>query len=189
MKLDSEGLWTDSPGSITVGTGKGRRVDLFNIKPEDVSIADLSHALSRLCRYNGHVGYFLSVARHSIWVSQAVEASFGPHEDIDWDLVQLGLLHDCAEAYIGDMVRPLKHGLTGVAEAYLALEASIESVIAERFNLPYPHPDIIKWADNNVLLNRELGGEEARWTWSSNPNRDKNDFMTRYWNIERWRMK
>jgi hypothetical protein len=60
-------------------------------------------------------------------------------------------MHDATEAYIGDMVRPLKQTLP----EYSALEYKIERVIAEAFGLPVLCSDAwatVKHADNIMLM-------------------------------------
>src|SRR5258708_30100269 len=52
-------------------------------------------------------------------------------------LVMTALLHDAAEAYLGDMVRPLKHDAV-LGKAYLEAEVKIEQAISLRFDLDYP---------------------------------------------------
>lgn len=194
MGLDSHGLWVDSPGSISVTSGD--RVDPLHAVVADIHVSDIAHALARQCRYNGHVGGYLSVARHSLWVAERVE-DVGNKLVTRWlKMVNLGLevvperpdaspglrmtalLHDAAETYLGDMVRPLKHGPMG--KAYMAAEMHLEAVIAERFELPYPFPEVIKAADEWVLMERELGGQKARWTWTSTPDEDEQDFLLMY---------
>lgn len=171
-KLDSEGLWRDAPTSITLSSGE--RTDPLDVHVEDVHITDIAHALSRQCRYNGHVSGFLSVARHSVWVMQRIETLFASKR-----LAMTALLHDAAETYLGDMVRPLKHDAT-LGAAYVTAEAKLEQVIAARFDLPYPFPPVMAEADNYVLMERELGGQRARWTWTSTPNNDEDVFMAYY---------
>jgi len=154
MTLDKDGLHDHAKGSITTATGK--TVDPLNLKPEDVDILDIARALSRQCRYAGHVGGFLSVARHSIWVSEVLPQH----------LRLAGLLHDAAEAYLGDLIRPLKHSVFGTA--YLEMEEKVERVIFEKFGLSYPLDPAVADADNRVLIERELGrsgfvGERDRW--------------------------
>lgn len=170
--LDRHGLHIDSPGSMTTFTGL--RVDPLNMEPEDVDILDIAHALSRQCRYNGHTGGFLSVARHSIWVAQRLqEKGFARRS------VLTGLLHDAAEAYLGDMIRPLKHGELG--EGYKVVELALERVIADTFGLYFPLPERILEADRWVLMQIELPRPNgARHTWDSTPMRDELAFLTMF---------
>lgn len=169
--IDETGLFVDDAGKMT--THGGWRVNPLTMTADQVSIADIAHSLSRQCRFNGHVGHFYSVARHSVWVADRI------HQQGHSPLLQLtGLLHDAAEAYLGDMIRPLKHGALG--EGYLVVEARLEAEIAKRFGLTYPWHRAVGLADNWVLMERELTGENARWTWSSTPNDDCAAFMTRF---------
>lgn len=80
-----------------------RDFDFLNPKIEDIEIEDIATALSKICRFNGHCSIPFSVAEHSVYVSKYLEA-----QDIHRDFARVGLLHDAAEAYIGDMVTPLK---------------------------------------------------------------------------------
>lgn len=111
-------------------------------RPEEVSLMDIAHGLAHQCRYNGHCLSFYSVAQHSVLVSQWL----GSHGR--FDLAVWGLLHDAAEAYVGDVIRPLKRMLPQYAE----IEAKVERCIAERFGLELPMPAVIKEADNAVLI-------------------------------------
>ncbi|MCX7749211.1 MAG: DUF429 domain-containing protein [Clostridia bacterium] len=69
----------------------------------DIKIKDVAHALSLLCRANGHFRSFFSVAQHSInCAMEARERGCSPR-------IQLAcLLHDASEAYISDVTRPIK---------------------------------------------------------------------------------
>lgn len=167
--LDEFGNFKAAPGTITTATGK--RVDPQALHPEDIDIHDIARSLSRQCRYNGHVGGFLSVARHSLWVSM----SLPPH------LQLAGLLHDAAEAYLGDVVRPLKHSPFG--KHYLEMEEKAERVIFQRFGIPYPLADEIKEADTDTLIGMEMGTDNAggaRWDWNSTPAEDEAEFLALY---------
>jgi len=68
-----------------------------------VSIIDIAHALSNICRFGGHTKHYYSVAQHCItgadWVFEQTKSD---------RLAMLFLLHDAAEAYVGDMIRPIK---------------------------------------------------------------------------------
>lgn len=77
--------------------------DLLNPQADRVTPTDLAHALSNVCRFNGHCAWHYSVAQHSILVADIIALEGGTTED------QLaGLLHDGTEAYISDLTRPLK---------------------------------------------------------------------------------
>lgn len=166
--LNSDGLYESRPSSIKTWTG---RIDPLNPSINEINIEDIAHALSRQCRYNGHCDGFLSVARHSIWVSERLEA-----QGFDTQTQLTGLLHDAAEAYLGDLVRPLKHSTFGVE--YLTVEQNLEVVIAEKFRLPYPFPESIYAADNYVLTKLEL--PDLRFTYFGDYKEDETDFLSRY---------
>jgi hypothetical protein len=120
-----------------IQTYTGKRFDPINPRAEDVDIIDIAHALSMQCRYSGHTSQFLSVAEHCVRVSRAV-----PPADALW-----GLLHDAAEAYIGDLAQPLKAHMP----AFVATEQKLHAVIAERFGLSLPMPRSVHVADVRML--------------------------------------
>ncbi len=166
--LNSDGLFIGSPSSIKTYTG---RVDPLNATVDSINIEDIAHALARQCRYNGHCDGFLSVARHSIWVAERLKSQ--GHDDV----MQLtGLLHDAAEAYLGDLVRPIKH--TEFGKVYLEVEAALEEVIAKRFSLPSPIPQEVRAADDYVLTELEL--TDRRFTYYGDYKEDEADFLMLY---------
>lgn len=119
-------------------TYRGAQFWPLDPRPEEVFIEDIAHALSMACRYGGHCERFYSVAEHSVWVSYVVPA--------EWAIV--GLLHDASEAYVADIIRPIKPSLTG----YKEIEDRVWRAIAKRFRIPEVMPAEIKSADNAVLL-------------------------------------
>lgn len=161
-------------GSTAVDTNRGNWIQTYtggrfylnDPRAEDVKIIDIAHALSNICRFTGHTNSFYSVAEHSVRVSHMVESRHA-----FW-----GLLHDAAEAYIGDVARPLKHapGMSG----YCHIETHVEIAVLEAFKIeltPMMEHDV-KEADLHMLCieARELLGisdfKAAGWAYWVDPN-------------------
>ena len=137
---------------VHIHTFSGIAFDLRDPQPAMLRLDDIIHSLSLMNRFNGAALFPYSVAQHSLHV-----ASLLPPE-----LRLEGLLHDAAEAYIGDMVSPLKQ----VMPEYKAVEAGISALVAEVFGLAYPEPRLVKESDLAVLAaEREqvLGPSYGPW--------------------------
>lgn len=130
---------TSWDGQPTIITASGVVFNLIEPRAEDVRIVDIAHGLSMTCRWAGHTSVFYSVAEHSTRVSMRCDR-------ID---ALAGLLHDAAEAYLGDVSAPLKRRLP----EYQAIEDRLLAVIFERFGLPVGVPASVKQADRDELEN------------------------------------
>ncbi|XUX01199.1 MAG: phosphohydrolase [Dehalogenimonas sp.] len=134
--------YSNNPCHAWIETYSGRRVYPLDMTPEDITAADIAHALAMKCRYGGHSKYFYSVAEHSVRVSHLVPSR----------LELPALLHDAAEAYLPDIVRPIKQHLPLLVEA----EKRIMDCVARKFypDLKLTEEDhaLIKRADNIMLL-------------------------------------
>jgi len=119
-------------------TVSGRRFYPLDPRPEEIHIEDIAHGLSQICRFGGHVLRWYSVAQHSIHVSKLVAK--------EWQMV--ALLHDATEAYIGDMIRPIKRMMPAFSE----MEDRVWRAVCERFSLPFELPPEVKHADNVALM-------------------------------------
>lgn len=112
---------------------------------KDIYIEDIAHALSLLCRANGHFPVFFSVAQHCL--TCLLEAKARGYSK----RVQLGcLLHDASEAYLSDITRPVKQHLP----KYQEIEAQLENVIYQRFFTPeltQEERKLIKMVDDDML--------------------------------------
>jgi uncharacterized protein len=120
-----------------IRTSTGRKYYPLDPRAEDVCLEDVAHHLSMICRYGGAPRRFYSVAEHSVLVSYMVK----PEHAL------FGLLHDAQEAYLGDMVRPLKVQMP----EYQEVEDLSWRVVAEHFGLPYELPLEVKKADTDIL--------------------------------------
>lgn len=146
-----------NPNSSRMGswtqTYTGRQFWPMDPRADEIHIADIAHALSQLCRYNGHTLTHYSVAEHCVHLSYAVSA-----EAALW-----ALLHDATEAYVGDMVRPLKRHMP----KYSAVEDHLMTVIAECFGLPGQRPpDEVSMADTRIIIDEKealMGPGPADW--------------------------
>jgi hypothetical protein len=105
---------------------------------EDICLEDIAHALSLLCRFGGHVERFYSVAEHCVLLSYAVDP-----EHARW-----ALLHDATEAYVGDVVWPLKELLP----EYKRVEDNLMWVICKKFYLDPEQPAQVKEYDRRIVI-------------------------------------
>lgn len=139
--------------SIFIHTAGGKKVYPFAMTPDQVDIHTIARHLACQNRWLGATQHrFLeerisySVAEHSVYVSDFVARELGRP-----DLAFEALMHDAAEAYIGDMIRPLKYS-PAFYETFKALEEKVEKVIAEKFNLPFPMTPEVKVGDDSVCM-------------------------------------
>jgi hypothetical protein len=116
-------------------TFTGKMFNILNPKVESVNILDIAHGLSLICRYTGQCREFYSVAEHSILVADLCKNE-SP------ELQMRALLHDAAEAYLGDFPGPAKKFFPKLK----AIEALIEDTILKAFDLP-----LHKFLDNNAI--------------------------------------
>lgn len=116
-------------------TYTGRRFYIEDPRPEDVDIFDIAVSLGNLCRYGGNCPFY-SVAEHSILVSYIVPPEYA----------LAGLMHDATEAYMCDVIRPVKRAL-GLNSKYHQLEQKTWGAIADRFRIPRTIPEEVHAAD------------------------------------------
>jgi hypothetical protein len=117
----------------------------------DVKIEDVACALSKVCRFSGHIHYFYSVAQHCVNTSYIVSPEFAFE----------ALMHDTAEAFTNDLPTPLKAALPIFKE----LEVKIESTMSKKFNFNYPFSPAIKLADLQMLKmeKEKIKRDKDRW--------------------------
>jgi len=109
----------------------------FNpLKPDHkkIRIEDIAHQLALTCRFGGATNKMMSVAQHSVIVSMYLEREGHGSTVSLW-----GLLHDAAEAYIGDLTMATK----ALFPEFKALEDNILQSIITKYGLSWPMPKIV----------------------------------------------
>jgi 5'-deoxynucleotidase YfbR-like HD superfamily hydrolase len=149
-----DSLASDMTTTAYVSTYLGNRFYPLEPRIDRVAIEDIAHGLAYQCRFNGQTREFYSVAQHSLVVASLVPT----------DLRLAALLHDAAEAYLGDMVKPLKVLLP----AFAAIEDQVSAIIARAFQVDFSDYAPIKHADLIALATekRDLMPHSAeRWAY------------------------
>ena len=128
---------------ITTYTG----VHFYPMNPimDDIRIEDIAHALSYICRGNGHLKCFLSVGEHCVNCALEAEA-----RDYSKRVVLACLLHDASECYMSDVPRPFKKHL----KDYIEIEEYLLTCIYQRFlgsDLTEEEKRLVKVIDNDLL--------------------------------------
>lgn len=139
-----------SNGNDVIRTFTGRFVDPFNMSTNDVDLEDIAHGLSNIRRFAGQTRKPISVLSHIYFgyqylLSEDVSVPRTDEEMLHW------LLHDAAEAYIGDMPSPIKNRLYG----FQSLESSLKSVIYQKFQVESAVPYFVSDVDR-IMLRQEV---------------------------------
>lgn len=172
-----------------IETALGGKAWPLELRAEDVESYDIAHALSNICRFGGHCRVFYSVAQHSCLVHDLLESQSQPD-----GILLAGLLHDAVEAYMGDVVRPIKH--TELMKPYrLAEKHGLEAIFLRHGLSMDSYTPAVSKADERVLRaeGRDLMCSSGRhWTqcvgvepWPAeqivplSPGRAKREFLFR----------
>jgi len=136
---------------------RGRAIDLVNPTPEQVDFREIADTLTGVYRWCGAAELDISVALHTLIVSDAAPEDIKPY----------ALLHDAHEARTGDIPRPVQMALAEIAgHAYRGGNFMINGAIgimktrhdraiyaAAGLEEPTPHQcQEIKLADNIALM-------------------------------------
>lgn len=135
-----------------IRTFTGKKFDYLTASVDDIDIEDIANALSNVCRFNGHLPEFYSVAQHSVLCSLIVPVEHAFE----------ALMHDAAEAYVQDIPAPLK----ALLPDYRRIEDQVDCLIRNKFGLPGEHTPVIKYADLTMLATerRDLDIDDGT-TW------------------------
>jgi uncharacterized protein len=158
----------------TIKVSAGHYVDLLNPDPATIDINSIAAGLSKICRFGGQCPHFYSVAEHCVHAT-ALAISDG----LVGDTIRAVFLHDAAEAYIGDMVKPLKVMMPQYADVERRMEASIEKA----FNV-----DFLRWAETIKFFDRAMLKAEKTTMWPNDKEKwagfseiEDRDISLRFW--------
>jgi hypothetical protein len=135
----------------------------------------IANSLANLCRFTGHGRRFYSVAEHSVHVSRIVP----PH------LALYGLLHDAAEAFVGDVAKPLKAMLPD----YAVIEDRVERALFAHLGLPLPMPPEVKAADRAMLAAEQIAVMGNRDGWHHTGGEAPADVRIEFWGPDESRIR
>lgn len=159
--MTADAIEVGSRGFGYVGTSDGSVFDIQDPKPEQLDIKLIAHALAQVNRFGGHAAWPYSVAQHSCLCAFEAEVR------CPGDMTIIALLHDASEAYLGDLVRPLKRLMRST---YEPLEARLQACVYERWLGRQPAKcelELMKEIDNAVLRSESavlMPGSED-WNW------------------------
>ena len=124
----------------------GKKVHLFEPRPEEIDVRDMARGLSRISRYAGQTNKPYWVADHSVLVARIFI------KQGELILAKQGLFHDGAEYLYLDMPHPLKYMPEMLS--YKKLEKNGQRVIYRAFGLDENEAPEVKALDN-LLVNNE----------------------------------
>ena len=133
----------------TIPCDSGVYFDLAAPDPLTINIFDIAAGLSKACRFVGQCRKFYSVAEHCC---HAVDIAVS--DGLPAECVKAVFLHDAAEAYIGDVSKPLKLLLPD----YQAIEQRVEAAIAACFQV-----DFDRWKNEIREIDQALLMAERRF--------------------------
>lgn len=123
-------------------------IDVLNPTPGVFYKVDIAESLSKLARYNGHSHFPWSVASHVLLGLIILKDHYRSHPDIKL-IVKQWCLHDATEAYLGDMIKPVKVHI----EEFNQIEENLWAKgIAPQYNLPAEFHPIVKDVDYLCLI-------------------------------------
>jgi len=148
--------------SVTVNILDNQSIDLFNLDVEKIKIEDIATALSHICRFNGMIKNFYSVAQHSCFCVNLALSNF----ETDKDFLLSLLLHDAPEAYTGDIITPIK---AVFAEKFNQIEKSLENSISKKFKVDFDkyHHKIKKYDLMAYEIEKNLKNYQCIDCWTS----------------------
>lgn len=146
------------PTTPYIMLSSGKRFSFEEATVDDIDPYDIILSLSRIPRFGGHGNVHYTVAEHCLLVAELVPIEYRKE----------ALIHDAAEAYTGDVTRPLK---MVIGDRYHEIEDRLNTLVRTWAGLPYPErcSDAVKAADLKALYVEgvSLFGKDVVDTWST----------------------
>jgi len=132
--------------SNVFATASGRLIDIMNLKPQDILLGDLAHHLAKVQRFGGAapINYTYSVGEHSMNLCRYFISLK------DESAARCALLHDASEAYLSDIVSPVKKNLLD----YLYLEQDVQNSIYDKYQVK--DVSLVARVDKQIVLDEVL---------------------------------
>jgi hypothetical protein len=97
------------------------------LKPDEykdhfLNPAIIANSISKICRFNGQLPEFYSVAEHCVLVSRIANE----------DSKKMALMHDAAESIVGDMISPIKN----IFPDFIEIEIMWLEMLVNLYNIP-----------------------------------------------------
>ena len=138
--------------SVAIVAQSGSEIRLDALNEARFLPRDIAHGLAHAARYNGHTPTLYTVAQHSVIASHVVPRV----------LAFAALVHDASEAWLTDVVKPLKVLLP----SYNRIESEFERALLRALGLPEVMHPAIKHADMRLLVTEArdvLGRDDFTW--------------------------
>lgn len=113
----------------TIKVSAGHYLNLADPNPQCIEIQSIASALGKICRFGGHCPRFYSVAEHSVLATHVAI-----RDSVCNAACRAILMHDAVEAFIGDMVKPLKIMVPQFVEIEQRIESAIDTAFGLNFN-------------------------------------------------------
>jgi hypothetical protein len=139
------------PRYTYIYTSSGRKIDFLSPNVNNFILDDIIVALGRINRFGGHTREEWSVLQHSVFVNLIIEH----YRTFDQELRAAAILHDAHEAYVGDIVTPLKNIIGVENSALMKIVSRIDKCIANKFlskERSVFDADLIKEADIMAMI-------------------------------------
>lgn len=142
----------------TIRLRSGCYLDLSDPREDQFTLEDIAGGLSKICRFGGQIECFYSVAEHSYWCGHQAAC-----DGLSRDEICAVLFHDAAEAFVGDVVKPLKLMLGEFGR----IERRIEGVLERKFGVNFgKHKKVIRKIDNEMLIAERramFSADDVQW--------------------------